>query len=352
MGWDEVLGIAGELAGEPLTQVGEALRAGTVRCTGDRSGRSVIVKRARQIEDRPFDPDDPRLAGPFLGDVAGLRFLGPLGPGLIGAAPQVGVLVMHDLGVAEGLDPVLLRGTADAARRGLGDWAEALGNLHAACAGRRTEYEALRSSLGPAIPASDLVPKLIATLTALGIPAPEDELAAALAYGMASDFDTYLHRDPCPDNVLLLPDGLRIIDFERGSFGPATLDGSVLRMAMPTCWCVGRVPDDVLAEAEGRYRAAASRGIPELADEGRFAAGMAAACAAHLVVTLGWHLERALAEDVTWGEATFRERILTRLEVFRTVEGWTGLHAAGEALEGLLRERWGDVGLRLYPAFR
>ena len=192
--------------------------------------------------------------------MAGLRFLGTLGPGLIGADRKTGVLVMNDLGRATGLDP-------------------------------------------------------------------------------------------CPDNVLMLPTGLRIIDFERGMFGPATVDGSFLRMAMPTCWCVGLVPADVLTDVEARYRAAASRGIPALRDDGRYSAGMAAGCATHLVVTLGWHLQDALGQDRTWGRGTLRERILTRLALFAPVEGWPGLHEAGAVLARILRERWGEVGLRPYPAF-
>ena len=59
-----------------------------------------------------------------------------------------------------------------------------------------------------------------------------------------------VHGDPCPDNVLLTPQGAALLDFEFAAPGHALLDAAYWRMGFPTCWCAGRVPDAV-AERHG-----------------------------------------------------------------------------------------------------
>jgi hypothetical protein len=78
---------------------------------------------------------------------------------------------------------------------------------------------------------------------------------------------------------------------------------------------------------------------------------MADGCAHHLVSSLGWHLERALQEDVTWGLGTVRQRLVTRLRRFQGEPGWPGLHELADAMLQTLSPRWGEIELASFPAF-
>ena len=339
---ERLLATAANLIGAPLELEAE-LRAQTLRCRVVGGDRTVIVKASRD------EPDGVA----FLNDVAGLGFLRGLAPELLGVDRAAGVMVLQDLGAHGGLDALLLRGTAEAATEGLLRWAEALGGLHAATAGRRAAYEALRHGLAP-IPESRMLgrlPALLQVLDGLDAPAPEAELRQAL-HPAPQPSDTYLHRDPCPDNVVLAPDRAVLVDFEFGAFGPVGQDASVLRLGMPTCWCAGLVPHQVLEAVEARYREAASVGLPHLAEAGGFAEALADGSAHHLAMTLLWHLAPALAEDQVWGEATMRQRIVTRLARFVPSDRWPGMRALAVSLRRTLAARWASEGLPLYPAFR
>lgn len=169
-------------------------------------------------------------------------------------------------------------------------------------------------------------------------------------------FLTYIHGDPCPDNLFLVGDRAHLIDFEFGRFGHALIDGVYGRMMFPTCWCANRLPDTVLSRIESAYRAELVKGCPEAQDDRVFEAALVRVCAFWWLNTLGWHLEGALRDDRTWGIATVRSRLLARLEVFLTIAGARAeLPAVGDMAERLLevlRTRWPETPrLPLYPAF-
>src|SRR5690606_26468423 len=67
-------------------------------------------------------------------------------------------------------------------------------------------------------------------------------------------FRALTHGDPCPDNERLGPGGVVFFDFEAGGYDHAFLDAAYLVMAFPTCWCVGNLPPEVLAEGQAVYR--------------------------------------------------------------------------------------------------
>lgn len=344
----ELVDLAAHLLGREL-EVVRPLGRFVLRCREVGSDSTFVAKRARP---RPWDRTAPEAAT-FLTEIAALQFLGTQGPGLVAADPDAGVLVMGDLGAVRGLHSVLLEGTAEEARTGWLQWAGALGTLHAATAGRRAEYKQIREALGPT-PQSRLLSRvepLLEVLGSLGLSAPAEELRAAVA-PEDPELDTWLHRDPCPDNVALGVDGAQLFDFEHGAFGAASSDAAFLRVGVPTCWCAGVAPDSVVVAAEARYREAAAAGLPALADDARFEAMIADGAAHHLMMTLVWLLPPALVEDQIWGAATHRDRVCTRLARFATAGRWPGLEGLAQALLPLLRERWGDVGLRLFPAFR
>jgi hypothetical protein len=73
--------------------------------------------------------------------------------------------------------------------------------------------------------------------------------------------------DICPDNNLLTPDGLRMLDFEGASFHSVFDDAAYARMPFATCWFVYALPDGLAAEIEELYRAEVVRVFPDLADD-------------------------------------------------------------------------------------
>jgi Ser/Thr protein kinase RdoA (MazF antagonist) len=186
----------------------------------------------------------------------------------------------------------------------------------------------------------------------------ESELMAVItAVTAPGPFFTYIHGDPCPDNIFYNGDSLRLIDFEFGRFGSALLDAVYGRMTFPTCWCANRLPVALIHRLERAYRTELSRNCPAAQDDALFEAALVDACAYWLFVTLSWLFESALREDSQWGISTVRPRILARLEVFvTTAEQFRQRPALRRVVERLLdqlRRQWADTEpLPLYPAFR
>lgn len=90
----------------------------------------------------------------------------------------------------------------------------------------------------------DSLPKVKSILT-IAFDIPRQSLLAEIDMTLkapleSGPFTTFIHGDNCPDNVFDDPDKkeLHLIDFEWGFVRSALLDGTYLRMSMPTCWCV------------------------------------------------------------------------------------------------------------------
>ena len=105
--------------------------------------------------------------------------------------------------------------------------------------------------------------------------------------------------DICPDNNLLTPGGVRLIDFEASGYHAVFLDAAYLRMPFSTCWCVFRLPPELRDAAEARYRAQATRIWPELADDGTWEQGVRRAVAAWSLNSMWWLLGWALTSDAS-----------------------------------------------------
>lgn len=318
--------------------------------------RSVIVKATRR---RDFDGDAVNaLQSGFVLEWTALTLLaGRHGPAFLAGDVERGVIVIQDLGAEFGnlVDP-LLHGPADRAERALVAYARSLGRLHAATRDCRAAHsaaiaEAFPAASQPRLADGDRWRQLVVepSLAKLGGTLPESEIAYVAQRVTSPDaWLGLVHRDPCPDNVLLVGDTARLIDFEFASPGHVLTDAAYWRMGFPTCWCAGRVPQPVLTRMDAAYRDA----LPAANDSRE----MAAILFASLFVSLLWRLDRALAEDESWGTSTVRSRVLWYLEA-----AIAGAHEA-DALPGLrdvasrwraeLGARWPDSQpLALYPAF-
>lgn len=379
--------VLADALGEPV-RLGAAERLGGTRFRStvaryavaagpDTAPASVVVKCYRGEQEPPaaeaedFWTPERRL----LGEWSALTFLGrlpadpPLAPRLYGGDRQAAILVLEDLGQGPCLADVLQGTDEAAARRGLVTYAAGLGRLHAATSGRQAEFAGTRAGLGLA-PAEDELQigrwlredvaafgQACAALVvepAAGWEAEIQAVAATLAE--PGPWLAFAPGDTCPDNHRFIGESLRFFDFEFCSFRHALLDSSYLRVPFPTCWCVNRLPPDLVPALEATYRAELVRGCPAAADDAAFGRALVHACAYWMVVTLGWHLIQALTEDQPWGISSLRPRQRLRLDTFMAASETFGhlpaLAATARALAGRLRERWPEADMPLYPPFR
>lgn len=343
------------------------LRASAV--SPDGAARPIIVKASRAPGYDAAAPDAFEAPG-LLKEWAAVALLGRdprragIGPALLAADMEQGVLVLEDLG--EGLASLvrpLLEGAAAEAEAALTAHARALARLHAATLGCEDEHaalvrEALPNSRIP-LRASGWVDRVAHKATALlGGALPEAEVALIAEHlQKPGPWLALVHRDGCPDNVLLpAPGEARLIDFEFAAPGHALLDAAYWRMGFPTCWCAGVVPDPVAARLDTAYRAILAEAVPAAADDAAFRTESAIIGSAWLFNSLAWLLEPALREDGRWGIASRRSRILHYLEAARRMTAEAGMFPGLRDLIGgwldQLRPRWAPAApLPPYAAF-
>ena len=152
-----------------------------------------------------------------------------------------------------------------------------------------------------------------------------DELGIDGSTSLGADLDTLattiaepgtyrgiVHGDPCPDNVRLVSDRLRVYDFEYASIGHVLLDAAYLSVPFPTCWCVASLPPSLVTHTNAAYRKRLG-----VVDEAAWH------CEFALASPRGsWRRSRARStrhttSNPTWGITTIaRERIAGRLGRF------------------------------------
>jgi Ser/Thr protein kinase RdoA (MazF antagonist) len=179
-----------------------------------------------------------------------------------------------------------------------------------------------------------------------------DALDTALAGGRWRGF---VHGDPCPDNAVVVAGRVRLLDLERCSPGSVALDAAYLLAPFPSCWCFGRVPQDLAgAGLAAHRRALADHGIM-LGDGWDLA--VAAALGAWVVIRGSQAAESVddTGRAEVWGTTTMRPRLLAWAEAFVTAaaapDAFPRLHAVATALRDRLRTAWPDEEIPHYPPF-
>ncbi|WP_256727371.1 hypothetical protein [Streptomyces acidiscabies] len=186
----------------------------------------------------------------------------------------------------------------------------------------------------------------------VGVPAG---LVGELARVGAVEYPAFTPGDTCPDNALLTPDGLRLIDFEAACFQSVFLTAAYCRMPFSSCWCVFALPPGTAAAVERAFRAEVVGVYPELADGAVWEAGMRRAVVVWTVDATVRLLPRT-AEDGPLHRA--RVPVPTRRQVLRyrweSASGLVEFPAFTEVVRALLREvagGWEVEALPGYPAF-
>ncbi|WP_339127757.1 hypothetical protein WJM95_02300 [Streptomyces sp. f51] len=351
-----ILRAAGELLDVELSgpvDLGGSSRSTVLRCA-TAGGGSVIVKAFT---------NEPESLRAFTAEAAGLS-LGIAGPKVLGVDPEVPLLVMADLGTAPTLADVLLGNDPVVAESALLAWARGLGRLAAASVHRRADLTRLWSrydkgllSWGDEPWIAQRATDLLALLDGAGIAVPPglgEELAGIGTAG-GDEYPAFTPGDTCPDNNLLTPEGLRLIDFEAACYQSVFLTAAYCRMPFSSCWCVFTLPAGMAAEIEQAYRAEVVGVYPALAEDEVWQAGMRQATAVWTVDATVRLLPRSV-EDAPLHRTrrpvpTRRQVLRHRWEMAGTLEEFP---AFARTMRALLREvagGWEVAPLPGYPAF-
>lgn len=356
-------GLIGRELSEPV-DLGGSTRSMVLRVrTAD--GGSVVIKKYA-------DPESAEAA--FAAEASGLAFAGS-GPRLLAADPAFLLVVLEDLGSHPSLADRLLGDSAESADSALREWASCYGRLAAMTVGREAELDRLAEAYGrrrdrnPEANGDRLVRHTAAFLLKLAdlgltLPAGLDEEIAGINKVLEADTHrVFSPGDICPDNNLLTPDGLRMLDFEGASFHSVFHDAAYARMPFATCWCVYALPDGLAAQVEELYRAEVVRAFPDLADDRIWRPGMHAAVAFWTVSMSAILLGRVMAEKPADGKPSMEAgggRHVRQILRYRWQSLLAQLEAEGElpalaaAMRALLEATadWQVDHLPRYPAFR
>ena len=284
----------------------------------------------------------------FDRELASLRLLSSLNitptvtPQLLAWDAASHILLYEDLG-DRGLGTTLLGQNQAEAHAALLAYVSALGRMHASTASIQQHDGCFNTPGNPRNIQRDSLSfrgLCEAAGVAVDIAFDADVNQIETVLNSPGPFRTLTHGDPCPDNDRLSDSRIMFIDFETGGFDHALLDAAYFTMAFPTCWCVGALPLNVLAEMHTTYRHALAAGVPEAADDLIFSRHLLHACAR-------WLLDGG----------TLVQRLLHRLQAFtRLAEGadiLLGLTATTKRLYHQLASRWSysEQPLAGYPAF-
>ncbi len=336
---------------------------------------SVIVKVVNPMEKAPYDPaiaDTP--AWTLFNEWAALQFLqqvpgaDDLAPRLYATDKTVGMLIIEDLGEGKRLDQFLLGNDAQAAEQALLDFAIVHGRLHALTMNRSEEFAHLRESLGPSVWLrddgrytwiADVFHTAVTTLDIAPLAGIEEELEHVKeALAQPGPFRTFIQGDSCPDNCLYTPRGLYLIDFEGAIVSHALREGLYGRMHFPTCWCVYRLPEQVIERMEQAYRAELVKGCPVVVDDTLYYRAVVDVCAFWVMDGFRtFSLSKLLQQDRWIIAASDRQRFMTRATIFvHTAERFGHLPALCGTMRTILERLhalWGinETAMAYYPAF-
>jgi hypothetical protein len=339
---------------------------------------SVIVKA--HLYDGPWATSVREPAG--LGLLTSYVVRPALAPELLAVADDPPMVVLRDLsptGPPRDLAALLLGADPVAAEDGLLAWADTLGRLHVATAGRRDEMsDALAATarrLGrdapPTDETSDSLDRAAATLAdllpRLGVIPSASALAEIrhLQDGFGGDDRCWALTpgDTCPDNNVLTEAGVVLFDFEGAAIRHLAWDAAYLRVPWPSCWCAWRLPEDVARRALDRWRSAVGGHVPHVATPD-FEADLERAESGWAAVSTGWFLAGALeGDDVPGGTDGTADRrvapgrralVLHRLAraAGGTAPGLSAWRRLAAETRAAAEAVWGPVDLELAPAFR
>lgn len=349
---------------------------------------SLILKQSLP---EAADDDNKDAYARFARDWAGLEFLSRIKqwhhnvPKFYGGNKKHRFILLEDLGLEHiSLVDSLTVPDRKEAIAALTRFMTALGNFHAASFGHVEEYETILHTINEQAESlqdeldfmfRDLLPKLELANKSLGLSITPEIIfeAQSLIKSLHTPgpFTVLTHGDICPDNVFdhRGSEDLQLIDFEWAVMRNALLDGTYLRMSMPTCWCVKAIPNDVIEPLEKIYREELKRAIPAASDDFAYTTAYTEACGFWLLQQTIPFLNSVIDKDRVassgstpenslWKpeENNVRPRVLARLQAFIDVASKNNqlphLRTMAQDILTTVKIRWLEgTPLEVYPAF-
>ena len=320
-------------------------------------GPSVIVKTRRDGVVGWGDAEH------FAGEQAALTLLGSsgLGPRLIAADDDKGVMLLGDLGELPTVESILLGRDRDRAIDALCGLATTVGRLHAETVGRDEEHSALRDSLGGRLarpdrlglwPGPDEWDAVEHATRDLGFPdagaARDDANWLVERLAEPAPFLALSHPDPQPQNALVASDHVALVDFEGCAFRHTGTDAAFFQFPFPNYsahWHT--IPEDVKVLADGHYRRELAAAVAAASDDETYAQVLAEGCGVALAVRVQ-RLPKLAQTDQSSAESWRRRaQLVQQIGVFIGVArraGWlSDLADWFEDLAVAMAGRWPDA---------
>lgn len=319
--------------------------------SSDSVPKSIILKQSLPQQS---DTNDKNADARFFRDWAGLEFASKMQqkegtqntPIFYGSDKALRFIIIEDLGsphtsLVDSLAPAIP--DKDKAVSALSRYMQALGRFNASSFGQTNIYRTILQSINPEAtnPLEDLEslsnvlhPQLLASVKSIDL-IPTLQFTEEAQHVLDSifkpgPFTVLTHGDIAPDNVFdhEEPKGLQLIDFEWSSPRNALLDGTYLRMSMPTAWFAKTIPEHILKPLELMYRNELKKTIPEASNDLAYSRAYTHACAFNILHEIS-RLPEILDSDKIWSTGpvpqnslwnpetnSVRSRFLTRLQTF------------------------------------
>ncbi|WP_454785823.1 GNAT family N-acetyltransferase [Legionella sp. WA2024007413] len=360
-----------------------------LRSNSDSVPKSIILKQSLPEKS---DCDDENANARFARDWAGLEFANQIHqsmhnvPYFYGGNKEHRFILVEDLGELHiSLVDSLTSSNKKQAIGALSRFMKALGSFHAASFGKTAIYETILKKIHKSAATlqedldstqADLLEKLQSANKKLKLSLTTEciDEAMLLIHSLfkPGPFTVLTHGDICPDNVFDHEKTfeLQLIDFEWSFIRNALLDGTYLRMSMPTCWCAKAIPEEVIDSLEIIYREELKLTIPAASNDLAYAKAYTEACGFWLLQQTLPFLDSTfekdrlgpsgpVPEDSLWKaeENWVRPRVLSRLQAFIHIASRNNLlpHLRKMAEDMLfeIKQLWTDAKLlEFYPAFK
>lgn len=339
--------------------------------------QSVILK---QFLTDAYSKNDKEVLDRFTKDWAGLEFLNNLtafkSRKFYGGSYEERFILMEDLGERHiSLVDYLTVEDQVLAKRALERFMKCLGEFHAHTYKNTDHYTEILLRLNPDANNSKLqfknIPLILKQIGIYYTSNIHEEVTNVIhSTLMPNPFLTFVHSDICPDNVFDNPktNQMHIIDFEHAYIGNALLDGTCLRMNMPSCWCAKALPKELVQSLELIYRKELVKIIPSAINDYLYDKAYADSCAYWFLQAVA-SIPRVLSQDILipsgnlpkeskWKSETnlLRPRIISAFENFIEVskehDHLTHLRYLSDNLLDIFKVQWHDTGpLDMYPVF-
>lgn len=287
-------------------------------------------------------------------------------PELLAEDPIGRAIVMTDVGSGPSLADALLGESSEVAQAALCAWAETMAQIHRATSMLARPFHAAVVERGGNEEQVEPMNRWLVTTpnaiedSGLAVPPELHEELTAMAATLADPAWGVLSQgDACPDNNIITPAGLYLVDFEEAAFRHLAWDLAYLRVPWPSCWCAWNLPAASAEAATTHYLRALSDPTAG-ASPATLEDAVKVATLAFALIAAAWFLPSALQRDDTLGTPDLpapsrRAAVLHRFTLAADTAdslGYQTTATAARSWADTLRQRWGPRTLPPNPAFR